>query len=180
MAAAGGEGNGEGVPAVAAIDAEPQLAPAAPAAAADAPSAHVDDDGDDMQRALERIFGVAGEQLLAAYSCALETSQTQFPGKLFIFESAAGFFASVLGHEVIEVIRFQSVEELGKRNLALFLPHGVDIHIGGRTVRAARGRARARARRSRAGRVRARARCPHVRARASPPHACVRGAPARR
>lgn len=83
---------------------------------------------------LEQTFGVEGERTLGSFSCELETEHALFPGRLFVFESAAGFYAFAMGHEIAELVPFARVDELSKRNLALFLPHAIDISVAGRTV----------------------------------------------
>lgn len=93
---------------------------------------------------LEQTFGVEGERTFGSFSCELETEHALFPGRLFVFESAAGFYAHALGHEIAELVPFVRVDDLSKRNLALFLPHAIDISVAGRTVRVrARGATRA-------------------------------------
>jgi hypothetical protein len=87
---------------------------------------------------LEQAFGVDGERTLGSFSCELELpdeTDDVFVGRLFVFESAAGFYANVLGREVVEAVPFRRVDDLSKRNLAIFLPHAIDISVAGRTVR---------------------------------------------
>ncbi|KAJ1626362.1 hypothetical protein T492DRAFT_210728 [Pavlovales sp. CCMP2436] len=83
---------------------------------------------------LEQAFGVDGERTLGSFSCELETEATVYPGRLFVFESAAGFYANAFGEEIVEVIPFSRVEDLSKRNIALFIPHALDISLSGRTL----------------------------------------------
>lgn len=83
---------------------------------------------------LEQTFGVEGERELGSFSCELDVEDALFAGRLFVFESAAGFYANVLGHEIAEHLPFARIDELSKRNLVLFLPHAIDVSVGGRTV----------------------------------------------
>jgi hypothetical protein len=99
-------------------------------------------------QSLEQAFGVEGERTLGSFSCELEDELSDMlVGRLVVFESKAGFYSFAHGRELVDALPFAALTDVAKRNLALFLPHAIDIHLRDRTVRA-----------------RARARLPHERA----------------